>query len=328
MTVEPVIRAPWGEALDRESKAGPHCARTRQLTSQANRERHTVSSATPGRHRAPGRLSLAPLLRVTTVAAASGGLALSMAGTAQATPAQVPAQPVAPAAAVSLPATLPTALGSVASSPVFTHPTTSGWSTLRWGSRGGKVSSVQRIVGASADGVFGPRTHAAVKRWQARQDLVADGIVGPITSRAMGLSTSSSRSSTSSTSSNRSSSSASRSSSRSSSAAAVLPFAQQYTGIMYRWGGTSPSTGFDCSGYTQYVYAKIGISLPRTAEQQRQASTPVSSPRPGDLVFWGAPAYHNAIYAGDGMIYDSGRAGLPTQKRKMFSGVTSYGRVG
>jgi len=111
------------------------------------------------------------------------------------------------------------------------------------------------------------------------------------------------------------------------SGAQILRIAEQYTGIMYRWGGTTPA-GFDCSGYTGFVFAQAGISLPRTAEQQRQATTRVSDPQPGDLVFWGAPAYHNAIYAGNGYIYDSGRAGLPTQKRKMFSGVTSYGRVG
>lgn len=106
---------------------------------------------------------------------------------------------------------------------------------------------------------------------------------------------------------------------------AVLDVAQRYTGIMYRWGGTTPA-GFDCSGYTQFVFAQLGVSLPRTVAQQRAATTPVSSPRPGDLVFWGVG--HMAIYAGDGQIYDSGRPGLPTQKRNMFSGVTGFGRVG
>jgi len=194
------------------------------------------------------------------------------------------------------------------------------------------VESVQRIVGAYPDGIFGPKTHAAVQRYQSRNNLVPDGIVGPLTSRAMGLGTSGGTQSSS-----RETSAPSRSSSRtapetssagSSSASAVLAYAEQYTGIMYSWGGSSPSTGFDCSGYTQFVFAQAGIDIPRTTEAQRMASTPVSNPQPGDLVFWGAPAYHNAIYAGDGMIYDSGRPGLPTQKRKMFSGVTSFGRVG
>lgn len=271
-----------------------------------------MSYSNHGRHRAPARFTSVRFARAGAVTAASVGLVTSMAGGAQA----APSAPTAKLAgtAVSTPATvLPTL-------PLPTYPTTS---TLRWGSRGNAVQTVQQIVGTDVDGIFGPLTHAAVKRWQSRNGLVVDGIVGPNTSRAMGLNNTNTA--------DRGSSSASRSSggsSSSSNASGVLGYAQQYTGIMYSWGGTSPSTGFDCSGYTQYVFAQAGISLPRTAEQQRQATTPVSQPRPGDLVYWGAPAWHTAIYAGDGMIYDSGRQGVPTQKRKMFSGVTSYGRVG
>lgn len=109
------------------------------------------------------------------------------------------------------------------------------------------------------------------------------------------------------------------------SSSAVINEARKYTGIMYRYGGTTTS-GFDCSGHTQYVFKKLGVVLPRVVSQQYAASTRVSSPKVGDLVFWGTG--HVAIYAGDGDVYDSGRAGLPVQKRKMFSGVTSYGRVG
>ncbi|HLS39578.1 MAG TPA: NlpC/P60 family protein [Ornithinicoccus sp.] len=105
----------------------------------------------------------------------------------------------------------------------------------------------------------------------------------------------------------------------------ILAQAAKYKGIMYRAGGSTTS-GFDCSGYTRYVFAKLGKSLPRTVAGQKARTTRVSKPRAGDLVFWGN--YHVAIYAGNGMIWDSGRPGLPVQKRKMFSGVTSYGRVG
>jgi cell wall-associated NlpC family hydrolase len=108
---------------------------------------------------------------------------------------------------------------------------------------------------------------------------------------------------------------------------AILAEAQKYVGVMYSYGGSSPSTGFDCSGYTQYVFGRLGISLPRSAAAQQSAATKVSSPQPGDLVFWGYPAWHVAIYAGNGYIYDSGKPGLPVQKRKMFSGVTGYGRA-
>ncbi|HLS46007.1 MAG TPA: NlpC/P60 family protein, partial [Ornithinicoccus sp.] len=60
---------------------------------------------------------------------------------------------------------------------------------------------------------------------------------------------------------------------------------------------------------------------------QQSYATPVSNPQPGDLVFYGYPAYHVGIYAGNGMMYDSGRPGLPTQLRPVFSGVSGYGRV-
>lgn len=108
----------------------------------------------------------------------------------------------------------------------------------------------------------------------------------------------------------------------------VLGIAAQYTGIMYVYGGTTPA-GFDCSGYTSFVFAKVGINLPRTAAQQQNATTRVSSPRPGDLVFMGFPAHHVGIYAGGGMMYDSGRPGTLTQLRAIFygSGPVSYGRV-
>nr|WP_206071127.1 C40 family peptidase [Knoellia sp. DB2414S] len=95
---------------------------------------------------------------------------------------------------------------------------------------------------------------------------------------------------------------------------------------MYYYGGTSPQTGFDCSGFTQYVFAKVGISLPRTAEQQRQFVTPVSDPQPGDLVFFGAPAYHMGIYAGNGKMWDSPRTGKAVALRDIWSSSVTYGR--
>lgn len=106
----------------------------------------------------------------------------------------------------------------------------------------------------------------------------------------------------------------------------VLGVAAQYVGSPYVLGGTSPA-GFDCSGFTSYVYGKIGVSLPRTAAQQQAAATPVSDPRPGDLVFWGSPAWHVGIYAGNGMVYDAGNPATGVVYRTVFSGVSGYGRV-
>ena len=106
----------------------------------------------------------------------------------------------------------------------------------------------------------------------------------------------------------------------------ILGIAAQYAGIMYKYGGTSPSTGFDCSGYTQYVFRQVGISLPRTAEEQRQSATPVSSPQPGDLVFFGSPAYHVGIYAGNGKMWDSPHSGEAVALRDIWTSAVTYGR--
>jgi cell wall-associated NlpC family hydrolase len=106
----------------------------------------------------------------------------------------------------------------------------------------------------------------------------------------------------------------------------VLGIAASLAGISYVYGGTTPA-GFDCSGFTQYVFARRGISLPRTAEAQRQATTRVSNPKVGDLVFFGAPAYHVGIYAGNGMMWDSPHTGTVVQLRSIFSANATYGRV-
>jgi cell wall-associated NlpC family hydrolase len=108
-------------------------------------------------------------------------------------------------------------------------------------------------------------------------------------------------------------------------AGGVLGIAAQYEGIMYKYDGTTPA-GFDCSGFTAYVFRQVGISLPRTAEQQRQAVTPVSNPQPGDLVFFGSPAYHVGIYAGNGMMWDSPRSGKAVALRSIWSSSVTYGR--
>jgi peptidoglycan DL-endopeptidase CwlO len=108
----------------------------------------------------------------------------------------------------------------------------------------------------------------------------------------------------------------------------LLDVASSLTGISYRYGGTT-TAGFDCSGYTQYVFDKVGVALPRTAEQQRQATTPVSDPQAGDLVFFGAPAHHVGIYAGNGTMWDSPQSGssvgLRTDRSERSGGAT-YGR--
>ena len=107
---------------------------------------------------------------------------------------------------------------------------------------------------------------------------------------------------------------------------AAAKLSLRFLGTPYVWAGTTPA-GFDCSGFTSYVYRLAGKSLPRTAEAQRAASSKVSNPAPGDLIFFGYPAYHVGIYAGGGMMYDSPRTGKTTGLHAIWtqSGV-SYGR--
>ena len=105
----------------------------------------------------------------------------------------------------------------------------------------------------------------------------------------------------------------------------VVNIARTLLGIPYVYGGSSPS-GFDCSGFTQYVFGKAGVSIPRTASAQQNAASRVSDPRPGDLVFFGSPAWHVGIYTGNGMMIDSPRSGKSTSERPIFSGVSGYGR--
>ena len=106
----------------------------------------------------------------------------------------------------------------------------------------------------------------------------------------------------------------------------IIGIAASLSGIYYRYGGTTPA-GFDCSGFTSYVYRQVGKSIPRTAEAQRAASSKVSNPVPGDLIFFGYPAYHVGIYAGGNMMYDSPRTGKTTGLHVIWTqSNVSYGR--
>lgn len=147
---------------------------------------------------------------------------------------------------------------------------------LQVGDRGDEVLAVQEklsqmgyVVG-SMDGVYGDVTADAVKAMQKDKNLPMDGKVSPelfktLVGRDLPVS-------------------------RGASTATVRRLIQssfQYIGTPYWFGGTTPR-GFDCSGFTRYVFAGIGIDLPRMADGQYSVGRPVSVERmqPGDLVFF------------------------------------------
>lgn len=106
----------------------------------------------------------------------------------------------------------------------------------------------------------------------------------------------------------------------------IVSIARQYLGVPYRWGGTTPN-GFDCSGFTQYVYRKAGISLPRTSYEQRFVGKKVSRSelRSGDLVLFPG---HVGIYVGDGMYIHAPQPGQSVKISSLSSASRGflYGR--
>lgn len=105
--------------------------------------------------------------------------------------------------------------------------------------------------------------------------------------------------------------------------------ARQYLGVRYIFGGTDPSIGLDCSGLVQLVFRQLGLSLPRTAQLQYNATTRVSRDQlePGDLVFF-ARTYadpndwitHVGIYIGDGLQINAPTEGQTVSIQPVFSG--------
>lgn len=107
---------------------------------------------------------------------------------------------------------------------------------------------------------------------------------------------------------------------------AIIEEAKKHIGVPYRWGGTTPS-GFDCSGYTSWVYRHaVGVTIPRTSGAQATAGERISKSEalPGDLIYMPG---HIGIYAGNGMMYNAPSSGKTVSLAKIWTSNYSVVRV-
>lgn len=178
--------------------------------------------------------------------------------------------------------------------------TASSYSVGDWGPQVREIQVKLQQHGyeiSKLDGNFGPQTRAAVISFQKDINITADGKVGADTYKKLlgkempTLPAGSTK------------------------LGDLIGIAMRYRGVPYVFGGTTPY-GFDCSGFTRYVFAQVGIRLPRMADEQYYSGTPVPKSQliPGDLVFFETyepgPS-HCGIYIGNGQfIHASSSMGI------------------
>ena len=111
---------------------------------------------------------------------------------------------------------------------------------------------------------------------------------------------------------------------------AILEGSMQYLGIPYRWGGTDPATGLDCSGFVQQAYEDMGIRLPRVSRQQATVGVEVPSlaqAQPGDLITFGQPVDHIGIFVGDNRMIVAPRTGDVVKIQEITRPIANIRRV-
>ena len=112
----------------------------------------------------------------------------------------------------------------------------------------------------------------------------------------------------------------------------------QFDGYPYTFGGMSPTTSFDCSGLMMWAFRKIGVNLPRTAQEQYNASQKITAEelQPGDFIFFtgtynaGRPVTHIGMYVGNGKMFDANGGGIgftDLNNRYWQEHLYGYGRI-
>ncbi|NEA35531.1 NlpC/P60 family protein [Streptomyces sp. SID13031] len=193
---------------------------------------------------------------------------------------------------------------------------------IRFRDSGSTVKYIQKTLHLKQDRYFGNSTVAAVKKFQASWGIRVTGYMSAPTWNRLtwaarhGVLYGKGGAASSTTTTFR---------------AKVLREAAKLKGTPYRYGGTT-TKGFDCSGYTGYVYKKAGKTLPRTSRQQYSATKHISrsAAKPGDLVFFlsgGSGVYHVGIYAGANTLWHSSKPGKPIAKAKIWTSSVAFGRV-
>lgn len=284
-----------------------------------------------GRHRAPGKLSTTKnsTARISAAVAVTGGIVA-----AAAVPQAASAAPATRAVqAADVQAAGAQAAGSLDAS-------VSAADLAGYAAQNGTVVDVSQLLDASTQAkplLEGVRARSYTKPkpvvTQSAPAATQSSRSNTRSTAAASTSRSATRSSVSSTPSSSSDNGSSATSSSgssvslpaSASGSAVIAIAKRYLGVPYVHGGSTPS-GFDCSGLTSYVYRQLGISIPRTAATQQAAVQRVSNPQPGDLVFFGSPAYHVGIYAGNGMMIAAPYPGQVVRLQPIWVTPSGYGR--
>jgi len=173
----------------------------------------------------------------------------------------------------------------------LTPSTEAATSQLSSGSTGTAVVLLQSNLNLvdnshlTLDGDFGNLTKQIVEQFQKSQGLSPDGIVGPDTQRAL-------------------------------TTTALIAEAKSHLGLPYVWGGTSPVSGFDCSGFMQYIFGQQGITLDRVSADQAKNGNQVSyaNIQPGDLMFWSinenGTVSHVTMYIGNSQMIGAESTGV------------------